>query len=228
MKTLLVLGSKPNPELPPPDQYDDVACANGSVYSAYKYGLSKPKYTVLSSYVTSGRNEITDETYHAICGLGSEILFFLPSVTKRDSNRLFRYLRYVKTFKRQPLYCKVKLWAGSFNYEEFIFRPQERYISGIEQICNYSKKVIDRMKLKLPSTGVIALSTGIRNFDYGSFILSGFSLDVSKEYMEEVKQSESKHKNVDISVLDILSKKYEIKTTEKELLKKTSLELIST
>ena len=45
MNTLLILGSKPEPELPPVASYNAVACANGSGYSAARYGLLDPVYT---------------------------------------------------------------------------------------------------------------------------------------------------------------------------------------
>ena len=46
MTTLLVLGSKPDPVLPPREAFDAVACANASGHSARRYGL--PGYARLA------------------------------------------------------------------------------------------------------------------------------------------------------------------------------------
>ena len=54
MNTLLILGSKPKPALPPPASYQEVACANGSGYSAALYGLPRPAFTVMTPILASG------------------------------------------------------------------------------------------------------------------------------------------------------------------------------
>ena len=53
MNTLLVLGSKPEPMLPPPGSFDDVACANASGNTAARYGLGSVGLTVISAILTS-------------------------------------------------------------------------------------------------------------------------------------------------------------------------------
>src|SRR5690606_35619523 len=55
MTTLLVLGSKPDPALPPRSDVDAVACANASGRSAADLGLPSPVLTAMSAVLTSGQ-----------------------------------------------------------------------------------------------------------------------------------------------------------------------------
>jgi hypothetical protein len=52
MPTLLILGSKPDPALPPAASFDAVACANASGYSADRHGLPVPALTAISAVLT--------------------------------------------------------------------------------------------------------------------------------------------------------------------------------
>ena len=52
--SLLVLGAKPDPILPPPGAFEAVACANASGYSAARLGLPRPAFTVMTSLLTDG------------------------------------------------------------------------------------------------------------------------------------------------------------------------------
>ena len=52
--TILVLGSKPRPILPPATTYGALACANASGFSARAHGLGAPFYTVISAVLGSG------------------------------------------------------------------------------------------------------------------------------------------------------------------------------
>ena len=73
MKTLLILGSKPEPVLPPPGSYQAVACANGSGHSAAARGLPRPVFTVMTPLIAcdidSGR-----QTLEALRGLTTGIV----------------------------------------------------------------------------------------------------------------------------------------------------------
>src|SRR3954466_728917 len=54
--TILVLGSKPRPALPPPSCYAALACANASGFSALGHGLPEPRLTVVSAVLGSGKD----------------------------------------------------------------------------------------------------------------------------------------------------------------------------
>jgi hypothetical protein len=55
MTTLLILGSKADPALPPRAAWDELACANASGFSAARHGLPTPAYTVMTAVLTSGK-----------------------------------------------------------------------------------------------------------------------------------------------------------------------------
>ena len=67
MTTLLILGSKADPALPPRAAYDDLACANASGFSAARHGLPTPAYTVMTAVLTSGKAE-DDHSLQALRG----------------------------------------------------------------------------------------------------------------------------------------------------------------
>jgi hypothetical protein len=113
MSCLLVLGSKPSPNIPSNSMYDDVACANASGYSANQCGLKRPNFTVMSSYITSGIGREERKAYNAIQGLATDKLYFVPSVTKDDKYLLIRLARYFWTIRRQPLFARIRLWMAN-------------------------------------------------------------------------------------------------------------------
>ena len=76
MSTLLVLGSKPDPALPPGDSYDAVACANASGYSAARHGLPVPAITAMSVILTSGIGS-GKQSLKALHGLQTDTLYLV-------------------------------------------------------------------------------------------------------------------------------------------------------
>ncbi|MEZ5860807.1 MAG: hypothetical protein R3D28_17830 [Geminicoccaceae bacterium] len=85
MSTLLILGSKPEPALPPPGLIDAVACANASGRSAVQHGLPDPVLTVMSAVLTSGHKAANDLALEALRGLRTG-----SSTSTRDRRRRAR------------------------------------------------------------------------------------------------------------------------------------------
>ena len=81
MPTLLVLGSKPEPVLPPAAEYDALACANASGYSADRHGLPAPVLTAISAVVTSGIGS-GNQSLKALHGLRTGELYRVPQFEK--------------------------------------------------------------------------------------------------------------------------------------------------
>ena len=81
MPTLLVLGSKPEPVLPPAAEFDAVACANASGYSADRHGLPVPALTAISAVVTSGIGS-GKQSLEALHGLRTGALYRVPQFDK--------------------------------------------------------------------------------------------------------------------------------------------------
>ena len=78
MATLLILGSKPDPVLPPSDAFDALACANASGRSAARHGLPTPLFTVISAILTSGKQAPNRLALEALAGLHTGTLYFYP------------------------------------------------------------------------------------------------------------------------------------------------------
>ncbi len=81
MPTLLILGSKPDPALPPAASFDAVACANASGYSADRHGLPVPALTAISAVLTSGIGS-GKQSLEALRGLRTEALYRVPQFDK--------------------------------------------------------------------------------------------------------------------------------------------------
>ena len=81
MATLLLLGSKPEPVLPPRNSWQALACANASGRSARNLDLPNPDFTVISAIVTSRKKPANDLAVANLTGLRTGDLYFLPRPT---------------------------------------------------------------------------------------------------------------------------------------------------
>ena len=218
MSTLLVLGSKPDPVLPPGLSYDHIACANASGFSAAKYGLSTPTYTVMSAILTATASG--SQSLQALAGLATDTLYFLPRPVQGRSP-LKKALQHLKIIRMKPFYLKWKLRSLSYRYNRFITMDYAYYHTLVKELCGYDPKVLEQLERKQPSTGVAALALGMAQQKYQRYILSGFSFELTHGYADNPEIDErgtvtSKHANTDVVVINYLSKKYgNIYTTER-------------
>ncbi len=224
MSALLVLGAKPEPVLPPLSSFNAVACANGSGYSAARYGLPAPAYTVMTSFLACGIGSGI-QSLNAIAGLETNTLYFLRRRAPKGSifkNALF----YLRTYKKkrlhrmQAFYLKWQLRARKYKYERFISLRSAFYDDLVEGLCDYDSAVLEKIANKRPSTGVVALALGIASGQYDCFIVSGFSFELTHAYASNPEIDErgtvvSAHADTDAAVIGYLSRKYgNIHTTE--------------
>jgi len=218
MNTLLILGSKPEPILPPRASYQSIACANASGFSAAKYGLPTPDYTVISAILTSGISS-GKQSLQALSGLKTDVLYFFPRPIKQG-NLIRKLIHHIKTIKMSPFYLKYKLKSISYEYNQFINKSHTYYDKLIKQLCDNDLQIAQQLEKKQSSTGVIALIIGITQGRYDRYILSGFSFELTHAYAEnpEIDQrgtKVSKHANTDVAIMNYLSNKYQnIYTTE--------------
>lgn len=236
MNTLLVLGSKPDPVLPPPSSYDAVACANGSGYSAARYGLPVPAYTVMTSMIASGI-ESGKQSLQALEGLSTGTLYFLGRRERRGT-RLGRLMHNLQSFRKkriyrmQPFFLKRVLRSLHYGYQQFVPLQPRQYDTLVEQLCEQDPKIIAQLEKKRPSTGMITLALGINQQAYQSFILSGFSFELTHPYAQNPEIRErgteiSEHAATDIMVIRYLSKKLgNIFTTEGAVHEKTGVPML--
>ncbi|MGH6920038.1 MAG: hypothetical protein ACREJ0_20305, partial [Geminicoccaceae bacterium] len=126
MATLLVLGSKPDPGLPPRGGFDALACANASGRSAARHGLPTPLFTVMSAILTSGKQAPNRLALLALAGLRTHTLYFYPRPARARSpmHRAFNGLR---SFRTSPFHFKARMRSLPYTFDHFENPGLERY-----------------------------------------------------------------------------------------------------
>jgi hypothetical protein len=204
MPTLLVLGSKPDPTLPPATGYDAVACANAAGYSADRHGLPVPVFTAISAVVTSGIGS-GKQSVAALHGLRTEALYLVPQFDKP-----LKPMKIIKTLpiaiKTSPVYFRFRLRQAGYRWNAFISHDAAFYQEMIAEQCRHDPQIMALVAEKKPSTGVIALMIGMSLGRYDRFVMSGFSFELTHAYADnpEIRQrgtTLSRHTPTDLQVL---------------------------
>jgi hypothetical protein len=204
MSTLLVLGSKPDPSLPPGDSFDDVACANGSGYSAARHGLPVPAITAMSVILTSGIGS-GRQSLMALHGLQTDTLYLVPRFDK--PKKLVKRLKKLPvTLRCTPAFFRFRLGLEKYHWNRFLAPDAAYFQDMIGTLCRHDSQIMDRVSEKKPSTGVITLMIGMSQGQYDRFIMSGFDFQLTHAYAEnpEIRQrgsTASRHTPTDLQVL---------------------------
>jgi hypothetical protein len=231
MRSLLVLGSKPDPVLPPRGSFDALACANASGRSAAPYGMPAPLFTVISAIVTSGKQAPNRLALEALAGLSTGTLYFYPRPA-RGGGRLERGLHAVRSFRTSAPYIRRRLRALPYRFERFENPGLERYHAMLAGLCDHDPELVAQMRAKQPSSGMLALAIGIAWHDFARYTLSGFSFEITHAYaanplIGERGSAGSKHADTDIALLRHLSKKLQnIYTTEPAVNQRAGIPLL--
>ena len=232
MSTLLVLGSKPDPVLPERSQYDDVACANASGASAFRNGLPTPAFTVMSSILTSGKNESNRLALKALKGLRTGTLYVYPRAPYKG-NPVKQAMHFFKTFKTNPAYFRSRIKSLGYHFNDFVSKPLDYYIDTVKALCDHDDQLQQCIAKKLPSTGMVAIAVGIGEHGYDRVIVSGFSFEITHAYASNPLIKDrgtvlSKHADTDIAFLERLSKRNgSIYTTEPIVNERTGVPLLN-
>jgi hypothetical protein len=219
MTGLLVLGSKPQPVLPPAGSYDAVACANASGRSAARHGLPTPLFTVISAILTSGMQAPNRLALQALVGLRTHLLYFYPRPV-RGRGPLRRALHELRSFRTSSFWFRRSLRSLPYAFEHFEAPGLPRYHAMLAELCHDDPDLIARLRAKQPSSGMLALAIGLAWHDFERCILSGFSFEITHAYadnplIQERGSAASKHADTDIALLRHLCKRFEnIYTTE--------------
>jgi hypothetical protein len=226
MSGLLILGSKPDPALPPRASYDAVACANASGYSAATHHLPAPQYTVMSAIlpaVESGRQSL-----RVLAGLSTETLYFFPRPPARGK-RLKQLTSLFSQLRMQPFYLRSVLRSVGYRYGRFVRRSHDFYDGLIKELCDNDRDIVRQLQRKQPSTGVTVLAIGLAEQHFDRYILSGFSFELTHAYADnpeisERKSKASRHAETDISVMGYLARKFgNVFTTEQTVHERTGI-----
>jgi len=219
MTTLLVLGSKPDPALPPRSSVDALACANASGASGARLGLPQPSLTVMSAILTSGKQAPNRLALQALGGLRTGTLYFYPR-PGRKGGRLRRMLGRLRDWRTSAVYFRWRLRRLGFGFDRFVARTLDDYHGLIERLCDHDEEIARLIAEKQPSSGLMALIVGMETGSYSRYVMSGFSFEITHAYAQnpliaERGSAKSKHADTDIALLRFLSKKYgNIFTTE--------------
>jgi len=226
-KTILVLGSKPDPILPPPLAYQELACANGSGASAFGKRLAIPAFTVMSailgSGITSGR-----QTLEVLQGLQTTELYFFPRPPSAVSvgKQLTHPLQSIRT---RSWYLKHRLRSLSYSYERFFDFRYSFYHDLVMNLCEQSPEVLKTIQHKQPSTGLMTVALALSRSE--QVIIAGFSFELTHAYdrnpeIDERGTQISRHANTDITILRCLSRKCpQLETTEPVVAESTGIRL---
>jgi hypothetical protein len=219
MATLLVLGSKPDPLLPPASAFDDVACANASGHSAARYGLPVPRFTVISSILASGKNASNRLALEALRGLSTGRLYLFPR-RPFARKRWKQLLLLPKVIRTSAPFVRRQLAASGYRFDEFVVQPPERYLQTVAELSGNDPGLIRLMREKVPSVGMLALAIGLHDYHYDRVILSGFSFEITHAYavnplIAERGSTASRHAETDITAFRLISRRHAgVLTTE--------------
>lgn len=173
--TLLVLGSKPDPALPPAGSYAAVACANASGFSARALGLPAPRFTVVSAVLGSGKGR-DEHSLRALRGVPAGRLYLLPRPLPAGlAPRLLARLRH---WRMQAPWVRHRLRRAGLRFDGATARPLEAYLDLILALAGRAPEVRAAMAVKRPSTGIVALAVGLAAEGFERAVLAGFDFSL--------------------------------------------------
>jgi hypothetical protein len=231
MATLLILGSKPDPVLPPRSAYQALACANASGFSAARHGLPTPAYTVMTAVLTSGKAE-DNHSLRVLQGLKTNTLYFLPRPEPRGAP-VKRVLTHLKQWRLKPFHMRRCLHRLGYRFDRFVVRSAAHYHAMVCSLCEHDPEIAELIRNKQPSTGMFTLAIGLADGAYDRFILSGFDFGLTHAYGENPLirargSTESKHADTDVAIIRHLATSHGgIFTTEPAVHVRTGVPLFS-
>jgi hypothetical protein len=205
MATLLVLGSKPDPQLPPRELIDAVACANASGYSAAQLGLPSPDYTVMTAVLVSGKPS-DDHSLRVLHGLSTRRLYLLPRPKLEAGGALRRLCMHVKNWRMSPLWMQRRLRSFGYCWEEFIEHPASWYHQLVRDLAGGDSVIAHALGSKQASTGLVVTALGLADERYTQIVMAGFDFTLTHAYgvnplIAGRGTTVSKHAETDIAVL---------------------------
>ena len=207
--TILVLGSKPQPALPPPGAYAALACANASGFSARALGLRPPLFTVVSAVLGSG-NASDRHSLAALRGLPAGRVYFLPRPLPAGAWRRLRHR--LRHWRLQGLWVRHLLRRHGLVFDRFEQRPTEAYDGLLLELAGGEGAIAELIARKRPSTGLVALALGLTEAGFSHAILAGFDFTLSHAYghnplIDQRGDALSKHADTDIAILAAIQRR---------------------
>ncbi len=202
-RTILVLGSKPQPALPPADAYAALACANASGFSARTHGLRPPLFTVVSAVLGSG-NTSDRHSLKAMQGLRAGRVYFLPRPLPDGGWRRLKHR--LRHWRLQAPWVRHLLRRHGLVFDRVEQRPTQAYDGLLLELAGADRDVAESIARKRPSTGLVALALGLTEAGYAHAILAGFDFTLAHAYghnplIDQRGDALSKHADTDIAIL---------------------------
>jgi hypothetical protein len=202
MATLLVLGSKPEPSLPPLRLIDAVGCANASGFSAARAGLPRPDYTLMTAVLTSGKAS-DNHSLQALRGLSTRRLFVYP---RPRFDKAASPIARLKGWRMSPWWMRRRLRALGYGWDEMIVRPAGWYHDLVLRLAGGGEEVARAMARKQPSTGLAAVALGLADERFDRVVMAGFDFTLSHAYgtnplIADRAATASKHADTDVGLL---------------------------
>lgn len=231
MGSLLVLGSKPDPQIPPLTCFNDVACANASGFSAMQHGLPSPRFTVISSIVVSGKNESNRQALRALAGLTTDRVYLFPRRPYRK--KLWKQLLHPgKMIRTTAPFAAETLRRSGYHFEELVSRSVEAYLHQVIKLAGDDIMLGRLLTDKVPSVGVLAVVLGLADYSYDRIVLSGFSFEITHAHavnplIRERGSATSRHADTDVMVLKLIAQQQgRLFTTEPVVHERTGIPML--
>jgi hypothetical protein len=208
---LLVLGSKPEPALPPVERVAAVVCANASGHSARRLGLPDPLLTVMTAVIASGKAS-DEHSLLAVRGLRTRTLYFLPRPKTERLGGAAWLVAIAKQWRMQPWWLRRRLAALDYHFERFEVRPAGWYHRLVVRLCGDDPEINRLIAGKQPSTGTIALALALEQPGFAQVVVSGFDYRLTHAYgtnplVAERGDALSKHADTDVAIMAALARR---------------------
>ena len=232
MATLLVLGSKPAPVLPPRAAIDAVACANASGFSARALGLPDPVFTVVTAVLTSGKPS-DEHSLRRLAGLATGRLYHVRRPKADGGGPLARLIAAFKMRKMSVGELRRRLRALDYRYEELVSRPARFYHDLVLELCAGDPEVAAAIARKQPSTGLLAVALGLGEGRWSRVVMAGFDFTLTHAYSDnpliaERGSAASAHAPTDLAILRRLATlRSDLWTSEPVVHERTGLPLLT-
>jgi hypothetical protein len=210
VSTLLVLGSAPNPSLPPDGEWQKLACANASGYSAAAHKLVDPTFTVMTAILASGAED-GEQSLRALAGLRTRAIYYVPRPI--HGKRLGkRWAQRMRQFRMRKSVLAQRLLDAGYSYDRLVDPGWRYYRELVSDLCDRDEAIEGHLRQKGASMGTLAIAIGM-NMGYERLVVAGFSFEVTRPYGENPLAKQrgtvtSKHAETDIAVIGYLAKKF--------------------
>ncbi len=220
-KNILILGSKPNPNLP--SKIDCVFFVNGSIYAYDKFKNIEKNHIITDHCFSdkewqSYKNQLKNKIINNLI-ITTDKNTDIRKIQKKLYLSNYKYNKLIKVNKRKLIANTV----GKINLIKFIIKKHDNFLRKIINIIKllYNKKTNAKYR---PSTGVFVCIYVINNYkNFKKIIISGIGIKKGTHAYNKNQIYYENHCYFDKNILKNISKKGNIFTTEKELNKLTKI-----